>query len=215
MRRDGGQEEGRSHDAEERERRRAEDGHAIAEMMRQIPRRAGPDEKTDPEGDADHRECARALLRRSDVGDVRLRDGEISRGEAVDDPREKDNQQIRCVGEHQESREGPHLADGEHRLAPDAIGDLPEHRAGDQLAERVGADQQAHHAGAGAEVLRVEGQERKHDGEAEHVHHHDQEDGEERRLHGRSARSRRQASASTSSSLAKQKRSSFSPARPR
>ena len=85
---------------------------------------------------------------------------------------------------------------------------------GDELAERVGADQEANHRRGGAEVLRVEREQRKHDGEAEHVHHHDEEDGEERRPHRRVA-SLLHASSRTASSLAKQKRKSLSPSAPR
>ena len=183
-------------------------------MAGQVPRRSGADEEADPESDPDHRECPRAVLRRGHVGDVRLRDGEIAGGETVDDARQEDEEEVGRVSEHEKARERADLAGGQDRLAPEMIGELPEHRAGDELADRVRAHEQADHRGTRAEVLRVEGEQRQHDGETEDVHHHDEEDGEERRPHP-SAASLVQASSSTSSFLAKQNRSSFSPSPPR
>ena len=184
-----------------------------SEVGGQVAGRAGADEEADAEGDADHGEGAGAFLRRGDVGDVRLRDREVAGGEAVDDAGEEDDGQIRRPGEDEEAGEGADLAGSEHRLAADAIGELAEDGAGDQLAERVGADEQADHGGAGVEMLGVEREQRQHHGEAEDVHHHDEENCQERRLHR--ARSLWHASSRTASSLAKQNRRSFSPVSPR
>ena len=186
----------------------------VAVVRAQVPGGAGADEEADPEGDPDHRERPGPLLGRGHVGDVGLRDGEISGREPVDDPGEENEKEVGRERKHEEAGEGADLADGQDGLPADVVRDLSEDGSGHELADRVGADEQAHHRWAGAEVLRVERQERQQDGEAEDVDQHHQEDGQERRPH-RSAASLLHASSSTASSLAKQKRSSRSPSAPR
>ncbi|MEI9895781.1 MAG: hypothetical protein WDN28_18345 [Chthoniobacter sp.] len=71
----------------------------------------------------------------------------------------------------------PQDADGEHRLAPDAIGEMAEDRGKDQLEQRINAHEQAELGGRGAEAraLGIHRQHGNHDPEADHV----DQDGEE------------------------------------
>jgi len=126
---------------------------------------------------------ARAVFRGGHVRDVRLGDAEVARGEPVDDPAEEDDQEIWRESEDEKAGEGADLARHQDRLSADVVGKLAQNGAGDELAERVGADEDADHGGAGAEMLRVEGEQRQHDRQPEDVDDDDEEDGEERRLH--------------------------------
>src|SRR3954468_23661600 len=173
------------------------------------------DEETDPEGDADERERSRTLLGGRDVGDVRLRDREISGGDAVDGASKEDDRQIRRGGGDEEAGEGAELAHEQDRFAAEPIGKRAQRWTRDELAASVRRLQQTDRGGAGPEALRVEGEQRDHDGEAEHVDQHDEEDREERASHAHIERSLWQASSSTPSSLAKQKRRRRSPGGPR
>src|SRR5205085_3326888 len=90
MRRDARQEERGSEDARQGQRGGAKDRNLEAEVRGEESGDSGTDEEADSEGDADERERTRTLLRRRDVGDVRLRDGEITRGDPVDGAGEED-----------------------------------------------------------------------------------------------------------------------------
>ncbi len=58
----------------------------------------------------------------------------------------------------------------------------PEHRPGDQLAQRIERDQQSHYGRRSAIMLRVERQQRQDDGEPEYVNGDDQEYRKKRRF---------------------------------
>jgi hypothetical protein len=54
-----------------------------------------------------------------------------------------------------------------------------EQRGRNKLAERVARDQHSHHEGGCSELVRVEGEQREDDHQAEHVDQHDEEDGKD------------------------------------
>ena len=137
MRRHRGQQERRPENARQRQRGGAQDWHVEAVVRGQVAGHAGPHEKADAERDADHRERLRAILRRRNVGDVRLCDGEVPRRQAVDDARrEHDPQRVRS-GEDEKADERADLRNDQHRLAAQLIRDRSERRSGDELTECV------------------------------------------------------------------------------
>src|SRR5207237_9519050 len=122
MRRDSRQDERVTENARKGQRGGAKDRNLEAEVRGEESGDSGTDEETDSEGDADERERTRTLLRRRDVGDVRLRDGEITRGDPVDGAGEEADREIRRGGEDEETGEGPELADEQDRLAAEPNG---------------------------------------------------------------------------------------------
>ena len=155
---------------------RREDRISVAELG-QKTRDAGPDQEADAESNADHAERFGAVLRRGHVGDIGLRERKIAGRESVDDPRQEDQPKRARERQDQESDERADLADDQQRLAPHVVRHPAEDGAGDELAERVGRNQQADDRGRRAEVFRVERKQRQDDRQAEDVNQNDEKNG--------------------------------------
>ncbi len=106
-----------------------EEGQAGGEVERRRIRNAAEsstnhrtESEAEAEGGAEHAHVFRASLRRSDIGDVSLRDGDIAAGDAGDDPRhEKQENGVRQPHEDEADR-GPEKADHEHGSPAEAVG---------------------------------------------------------------------------------------------
>src|ERR1019366_2012646 len=174
-----GEDEERAEDARQRQPGRAVDGRGEP-VVREVAGDRGADEEADAEGDADHRERARAVLGRGIVGDVRLGKAEVASRRSVDDARQvKDPEGLRARHD-QEPDEGPDLADEEHRPPADGVGDPAEERARHELTGSVRRDEERGLERRGPEVLSVDAEERNDEREAEDVDEDDEKDREER-----------------------------------
>ena len=110
----------------------------IAEL-RQEARGGGADQKANPESYADEAERARAVFRFRNVGNIRLRQREISRSDAIDDARKVDDPERRRGSQNQETNKRAKLAHDQERFAAaHTIGPASEKWSGDQLTKRVG-----------------------------------------------------------------------------
>ncbi len=126
------------------------------------------------------------ILGRRHVGDIGLGKRKIACREPIDDARQEDHPEGAREGENQETDKRSELADNQQRLAPPVIRHPAENGPGDELAERVGRNQQAHDRCRCAKVLRVKRKQRQNNREAEDVNQDDQKNGKEgRTIHGR------------------------------
>ena len=167
---------GTADDATERKEGRGEDRRLGAELEEE-GREARAHEETDPEGHGDLAECGRAFFGAGYVGNIGLSQRNVAGGEAVDDAGKKDQRQRVCEGEQQKSQAGANLAHDQEGLAAHVVAPAAEQRSRNKLAERVDRDQHSHHEGGCSKLLRVEGEQRENDHQAEHVDQHDKEDG--------------------------------------
>ena len=88
------------------------------------------------------------------IGDVGLRERQIAGRQSIDDARQKHQPERTREARIRKPMSVPHLADDQQRLAAHVIGHAAENGPGDQLAERVGRNQQAHHRGRCAQCFR-------------------------------------------------------------
>src|SRR6266853_1215084 len=86
------------------------------------------------------------------------------------------------IGQNQEADEGAELADQQQRLTSGAIRQSTQHGSGNQLAKRVGGNQEAHHGWRSAHLLGIKRKQGQDDGEAQDIDGYDQENGDERRF---------------------------------
>ena len=157
-------------------RRRSDTARPYCERKPEIAR---ADHEADAEGDADHAERFGAVLRLGDIGDIGLRERKIARGQSVDDARQKHQPESVREARIRNPIRVPDLADDQQRLAPHVIRHAAENGPGDQLAERVGRNQQPDDGGRSAEMFRIEREQRKDDRQAKNVNQNDEEDGEQ------------------------------------
>jgi len=113
------------------------------------------------------------------VGNVGLREGEVPGRRAIENSRHVQHPQHPCARHHDEADKGADLADQQHRLAPDAIRNVPNYRTGDQLARGIHRHKHRRLQRRRMKGLRVERQQQNDERHPEHVHENDEKDGQQ------------------------------------
>jgi len=139
---------------------------------------AGADAWTEHEAQADRRadetQCPGALLLRREIGRVRLTDRDRTAEGTRDHARPQQQDQRSGEPSQRERHHRTHETQQEQSSSAVPVRKGTEHRRRHELSRRVRREQRADPYARAAEHLRVEGQHRQDDAEAQHVYKHGQ-----------------------------------------